>query len=76
MKRLMRDDERDNEGRLVIRAGGACPVCGNGPDIKFAGNGTAVLYHTPTECARHVANWRAKSMLEKDRDYAEVYRGD
>jgi len=40
VKRAFATLEEDEDGRKVIRMGGECPVCGDGPDMKYAGNTT------------------------------------
>ena len=59
-------DERDEEGRYVLRMGGACPECGFGPVAKYASNGRLVLYHTPVDCVRqHVRPAARRSLAEQ-----------
>ena len=60
--------ERDEDDRLVIRMGDACPECGNGPDVKYSGDGNLVMYHTPVACQGHVRNWRARFESQKQRE--------
>ena len=68
MRRAFANLEEDSEGRKVIRMGGECPVCGNGPAMKYASNGKAVLYHLPAECNQHLRKWKAGHQARKDRE--------
>lgn len=70
MKRVFANLEEDEDGRKVIRMGGECPVCGNGPDMKYAANGQAVLIHLPVECNQHLANWKARHARAKEMEAA------
>lgn len=68
MQRVFHNLEEDGGGRKVIRLGGECPTCGNGPAIKYASNGAVVLYHLPVECNQHHQNWKARYQARKDRE--------
>ena len=68
MIRVFADLPDDEEGRKVIRMGGECPACGNGPAMKYASNGKVVLYHLPTECNQHMRSWKARFEAKKDRE--------
>lgn len=65
MRRVFEGAEIDVDGRIVIRIGGECPICGNGPDITYSGDGRVVLYHLPTSCAAHMRNYKAAYSIRK-----------
>ena len=68
MRRVFADAEVDEDGRKVIRLGDACPICGNGPDVKYSGDGNVVMYHLPVACNGHMRNWKARFQVEKERE--------
>jgi ssDNA-binding Zn-finger/Zn-ribbon topoisomerase 1 len=70
VKRAFANLEEDEDGRKVLHMGGQCPICGAGPDMKYAANGKLVLYHIPVECAGHVNQWRARYAREKQKELA------
>lgn len=44
-------------GRWILGKGTAraCPHCGHEPVVKYAGNGKAEFWHTPTHCCHRTA---------------------
>lgn len=65
--------ETDEEGRLVFRLGGVCPICGAGPDLKYSGDGRVVLFHKPASCSMHTSREvrEAKERIEAQREFDE-----
>lgn len=65
--------ETDEDGRVVFRLGGACPICGGGPDMKYSGDGRVVLYHKPASCTFHTKQEVAKAAerIAKQRELDE-----